>query len=73
MEKLEIDGYVTGKTIRELRKKKKLMQKEQLYYIDYECNTYMEEWNFENWGIQYWSKTQAFLDYVKQQSSKGDI
>lgn len=73
MEKLEIDGYVTGKTIRELRKKKKLTQKEQLYYIDYECNTYMEEWNFENWGIQYWSKTQAFLDYVKQQSSKGDI
>lgn len=73
MEKLEIDGYVTGKTIRELREKKKLTQKEQLYYIDYECNTYMEEWNFENWGIQYWSKTQAFLDYVKQQSSKGDI
>jgi tRNA A-37 threonylcarbamoyl transferase component Bud32 len=27
-----------------------------LYYIDYECNTYMDQWNFENWGIQYWSK-----------------
>ena len=25
-----------------------------LYYIDYECNAYMEQWNFENWGIQYW-------------------
>lgn len=25
-----------------------------LYYIDYECNDYMEEWNFENWGKQYW-------------------
>jgi len=25
-----------------------------LYYIDYECNNYMDEWNFENWGIQYW-------------------
>lgn len=50
-----------------------VVQKEQLYYIDYECNTYMEEWNFENWGIQYWSKTQAFMDYVKQQLSKGDI
>ena len=25
-----------------------------LYYIDYECNSYMDEWNFENWGIQYW-------------------
>lgn len=25
-----------------------------LYYIDYECNEYMEEWNFENWGQKYW-------------------
>lgn len=28
-----------------------------LYYIDYECNPYMDKWNFENWGIQYWRKT----------------
>ena len=33
-----------------------------LYYIDYECNGYMEQWNFENWGCKYWSKTQEFLD-----------
>lgn len=33
-----------------------------LYYIDYECNSYMEQWNFENWGCKYWSKTQEFLD-----------
>ena len=25
-----------------------------LVYIDYECNDYMAEWNFENWGIGYW-------------------
>lgn len=25
-----------------------------LYYIDYECNEYSEEWNFENWGNKYW-------------------
>ena len=37
-----------------------------IYYIDYECNEYMEEWNFENWGIKYWSKTQEFVDYMKQ-------
>ena len=37
-----------------------------LYYIDYECNRYMEEWNFENWGIKYWSKTPEFLDYLAQ-------
>lgn len=27
-----------------------------MYYIDYECNPYMNQWNFENWGIKYWSK-----------------
>ena len=37
-----------------------------IYYIDYECNDYMEEWNFENWGIKYWSKTQEFLDYLNK-------
>ena len=35
-----------------------------LYYIDFECNDYMEEWNFENWGIKYWSKTPEFIEYV---------
>ena len=27
-----------------------------LFYIDYECNSYSDKWNFENWGAQYWSK-----------------
>lgn len=27
-----------------------------LYYIDYECNSYMEKWDFEHWGIQYWTE-----------------
>lgn len=34
-----------------------------LWYVDYECNDYMEQWNFENWGIRYWSKTPEFLEY----------
>ena len=29
-----------------------------LYYIDYECNPYMEQWDFEHWGSQYWRRTQ---------------
>ena len=37
-----------------------------LYYIDFECNDYMEQWNFENWGINYWSKTPEFLSYVEE-------
>ena len=35
-----------------------------MYYIDYECNEYMDEWNFENWGVKYWSKTPEFIEYV---------
>ncbi len=27
-----------------------------LYYIDYECNPYMDEWSFDNWGLKYWTK-----------------
>ena len=33
-----------------------------LYYIDYECNQYMQQWDFEHWGCKYWSKTQEFVD-----------
>ena len=43
-----------------------VVQNEEMYYIDFECNNYMDEWNFENWGVKYWSKTPEFLQYVKQ-------
>lgn len=45
-----------------------VVQEGKLYYIDYECNEYMEEWNFENWGITYWSQTTEFLEYVRKHS-----
>ena len=28
-----------------------------LWYVDYECNTYADQWSFDVWGIKYWSKT----------------
>lgn len=37
-----------------------------LYYIDFECNDYMSEWDFENWGIKYWSKTPEFIKYIEE-------
>ena len=37
-----------------------IVQNNILYYIDYECNEYSEEWNYENWGCKYWSKTVEF-------------
>ena len=41
---LNIDYYPTNFVVRE----------DTLYYIDYECNAFMDEWSFERWGIQYW-------------------
>ena len=45
-----------------------VVHNEKIYYVDFECNDYMEEWNFENWGVKYWSKTPEFLQYVKEHS-----
>ena len=36
-----------------------------LYYVDYECNAYMTEWDFAHWGVQYWSKTDTFLQHFQ--------
>lgn len=47
-----------------------VVQDGKIYYIDFECNNYMEEWNFENWGVKYWSKTPEFLEYVAGHHSK---
>ena len=43
---LNIDYYPTNFVVRGGR----------LFYIDYECNSYMEQWDFEHWGAQYWTK-----------------
>ena len=46
-----------------------VLQDGRLYYIDYECNDYMEQWDFEHWGIKYWSRTPEFLQYAKETST----
>lgn len=43
-----------------------VVQDNTLFYIDYECNDYMEEWNLENWGIKYWAQTPEFIEYIKK-------
>ena len=42
---LNIDYYPTNFIVRD----------ETLFYIDYECNPYQRQWDFANWGLQYWS------------------
>lgn len=41
-----------------------------LYYVDYECNPYMDQWSFETWGARYWSRTPELDAYAKEH---GDI
>ena len=53
---LNIDYYPTNFVV----------QDSKLYYIDYECNSYMEEWSYEEWGKKYWSKTKEFMDTLKK-------
>ena len=35
-----------------------------LWYIDYECNEYMDQWSFDAWGVRYWSRTPEFETYL---------
>lgn len=43
-----------------------VVQNGQLFYVDYECNDYMEQWDFEHWGVKYWRKTPEFIEYLNQ-------
>ena len=50
---LNIDYYPTNFVVREGL----------LWYVDFECNDYMEQWDFEHWGIKYWTPEAAFRRY----------
>ena len=39
-----------------------------LYYVDYECNPYCDEWSFENWGVKYWSDTPELRAHIAGQA-----
>lgn len=45
-----------------------IVNKERIFYVDYECNQYSDKWNFENWGLKYWTKTPEFEEHVKNQN-----
>lgn len=38
-----------------------VVQAGKLYYIDYECNDYMQQWDFEHWGMTYWKNQEAAI------------
>lgn len=37
-----------------------------LYYVDYECNQYQQQWDFAHWGARYWSRTPELLAYAEE-------
>ena len=53
---LNIDWFPTNFVVRE----------GVIWYVDYECNEYSEEWSFENWGVRYWYWTPDFEVYLKE-------
>lgn len=36
-----------------------------IWYIDFECNDYMQQWDFEHWGSRYWWKSEEFRNHFK--------
>lgn len=46
-----------------------VIQDERLFYIDYECNLYIPDWDLINWGIYYWANSKGFREYL----ATGDI
>lgn len=42
-----------------------VVENERLYYIDFECNNYMAEWDFENWGIYFWVNTAGMAKFIE--------
>ena len=51
--KTNIDYFPTNFVVREGK----------LWYVDFECNDYMEQWDFDHWGKQYWWKSEAFCKH----------
>ncbi len=46
-----------------------VIQKDKLFYIDYEINKYDENWSFKNWGIYYWLNNRGFRRFLETNDS----
>ncbi len=48
-----------------------IVQNGDIFYVDYELNTYDEKWNFDNWGRKYYSRdTREFQEYLKSKEQQ---
>ena len=44
-----------------------------IWYVDYECNEYMDEWSFDSWGKRYWSRTPEFALYLRERYLESEL
>ncbi|MCX6151593.1 MAG: hypothetical protein NTX22_13785 [Ignavibacteriales bacterium] len=42
-----------------------VIENEKLYYIDYEINPYLAEWDLINWGIYYWVNEPGMKKFIE--------
>jgi len=47
-----------------------VVENDRLYCIDYECNSYMEEWDFEHWGIYFWVNHEGMAKFLETEDHK---
>ncbi len=40
-----------------------IVARDEIYYIDYEINEYIDEWDFTHWGIYYWLNQEGMKLY----------
>jgi TP53 regulating kinase and related kinases len=38
---------------------------DQLFYVDYEINPYLPEWDLVNWGLYYWANSRGFARFLE--------
>jgi TP53 regulating kinase and related kinases len=46
-----------------------IINEQQLFYIDYECNPYTSEWNLPSWGLYYWANCEGFKNFLSTDDS----
>lgn len=42
----------------------------EIFCVDYECNQYMEEWDFESWGIYFWLNSKGMEEHLDKGKSE---
>jgi tRNA A-37 threonylcarbamoyl transferase component Bud32 len=37
----------------------------EMYYVDFECNEYSPQWDFEHWGVYFWVNRDGMAQYLR--------